>query len=268
MQFIKKIIKPKAERLVDYALKMQRHTSRRGEYIFIASLPKTGSTFMAKALSHLTGYRYVDLAYAYERNDQNLYLPKLVDAYSFGSVTHQHVRATGPNIKLMNMFSIKPVILVRNIFDIVVSIRDHMFNEGYAFPTFYCNEKFGDLDDTTQIDQIIEMGIPWYFNFYVSWYEATSSNRIEALWMQYENVIESWGEALTMISQFYTLNKTKQEIDDALQRTINMKKDRTRLNKGIAGRGDAALSDVQKEKIIKMSRFYPWVDFSLLGIEK
>ena len=149
-----------------------------------------------------------------------------------------------------------------------MSIRDHMFKEGFAFPTFYCNERFAELDEATQIDQIIELGIPWYFNFYVSWYEATSSNRIEALWMQYENVIESWVEALTMISQFYTLNKTKQEIEDALQRTMNMKKDRTRLNKGVAGRGDAALSDEQKEKIIEMSRFYPWVDFSLLGIEK
>ena len=77
---------------------------------------------MAKALSQLTGYRYVDLAYAYERNDQNLYLPRLIDAYSIDSVTHQHVRATGPNIELMNMFAIKPVILVSNQVYMLTSI--------------------------------------------------------------------------------------------------------------------------------------------------
>lgn len=245
---------------------MRKRTTRCGDYIFIASLPKTGSTFLAQALSHLTGYRYVGLAYAYERNDQNLYLPKLIDAYNFGSVTHQHVRATGPNIELMNMFSIKPVILVRNIFDIVVSIRDHMFNEGYAFPTFYCNERFLDLDEASQIDQIIELGLPWYFNFYVSWQEVSLSKTIPTLWMQYDNVIKDWGKALDTITQFYNINKTEEDIATALTHTAEMKKRRTRINIGVAGRGRNTLSSEQKERVVNMARFYPWVDFSMLGI--
>ncbi len=268
MQLINKFLRPKAERLINYSLRMQRQTSRRGEYIFIASLPKTGSTFMAKALENLTGFRYVNLAYAYERNDQNLYLPKLVDAFSFGSVTHQHVRATAPNIELMNTFSIRPVILTRNIFDVVISIRDHMFNEGYAFPTFYCNEKFQDLDESSQLDQIIELGLPWYFNFYVAWYEASSSKSIETLWMKYEEVIADWGAALEAVSQFYGMDKSKQEITVSLEQTREMQKQKTRLNVGVSGRGLNSLTEQQKERIVSMARFYPWVDFSMIGIEK
>lgn len=267
MTLIQKILRPKAERLVNYALRRQLNASGQGQYLFIASLPKSGSTFMAKALCNLTGYKYVDLSYAYERNDQNLYLPKLVDSYSYGSVTHQHVRATAANIELMNKFAIKPVITVRNIFDSVVSIRDHMFNEGFAFPTFYCNEKFEGLDKTTQYDQIIELGIPWYFNFYVSWHEAVVQNKIQALWLQYEEVIIDWVKALDTIQKFYKIEKTGQEIRSALDNTIGMRKDITRINKGIAGRGRDELTDSQKGKIISMSRFYPWIDFSMLGIE-
>jgi hypothetical protein len=261
-----KYIKPKAQRLVNYALKMQRLTSQRGEYIFIASSPKSGSTFMAKAMSHLTGYRYYDLADAYERNDQNLYLPKLIDVYSQGSVTHQHLRATGPNLELLNMFSIRPVIMTRNIFDTVVSIRDHMFKEGYAFPTFYCNERFAELDEHSQFDQIIELGIPWYFNFYVSWFEATRNHQIDALWINYEDVVQDWDKALVKLADFYGIEKTPEEIATALQQTREMKRTKTRLNKGVVGRGESALTTAQKDRIRSMARFYSWVDFSAIGI--
>lgn len=266
MRFLYKYIKPKAESLVNYALKMQRLTSKRGEYIFIASLPKSGSTFMAKAMMQLTGYRYHDLAYAYERNDQNLYLPKLIDAYSQGSVTHQHLRATGPNVELLKMFSIRPVIMTRNIFDIVVSIYDHIFLEGHAFPTFYCNERFDDLDEGRQLDQIIELGIPWYFNFYVSWFEVAEKNDVDTLWVRYEDVIQDWGRALAKLANFYGIEKTPEEIATALQQTQEMKRTETRLNVGISGRGNTKLTTAQKERIISMVRFYPWVNFSSIGI--
>ena len=135
---VKKFLHQPAENGLKRALSYKKRFSKKRDHLFVACMPKSGSTFLANALSELTGYRYVNLAYAYERSEQNLYLPKLIDSFSFGSVTHLHVRATESTIDLMKMFSIRPVILVRNIFDIVVSIRDHMFNEGFEFPTFFC----------------------------------------------------------------------------------------------------------------------------------
>jgi hypothetical protein len=221
---------------------------------------------MANALSELTGYRYVNLAYAYERNEQTLYLPKLIDSYSSGSVTHLHVRATQSTIDLMKLFSIRPVVLVRNVFDIVISIHDHMFQEGYEFPTFYCDKSFEGLEEASRFDFIIEHGIPWYFNFYVSWYEASFSKQIECLWLTYEDVIVDWHKAIRTIADFYSIGKTDEQIDQALERTMMKKKQKIRLNKGIVGRGSKSLSWEQKEKIINFARFYPWIDFSMIGI--
>jgi len=164
------------------------------------------------------------------------------------------------------MFSIKPVILVRNIFDVVVSIRDHMFNEGYEFPTFFCDEKFKNLDEKSQFDFIIEQGIPWYFNFYVSWHKAISEKRIEGLWLIYEEVVSDWHKALRKVADFYGIDTTDEKIDDALQQTLIKRKKKIRLNKGIVGRGFTFLTEEQRDKIVGMARFYPWIDFSSIGI--
>jgi len=238
------------------------------EFILIACMPKSGSTFLANALSQLTGYRYAHLTYAYERSEQNLYLPKLIDSSGFGSVTHIHLRATEATLDLLKMFSVKPVILVRNIFDIVVSIRDHMFNEGYEFPTFYCDDGFKTMDVENQYDFIIEQGLPWYFNFYVSWIKAIENHRVEALWLVYDEMISDWDKTLKQVADFYHIPRTDGEIADALQQTIAINKKKTRLNKGISGRSRSALTEDQRRKIARMARFYPDVDFSPIGIDR
>jgi hypothetical protein len=263
---IKSFLHQPAENCLRRALRFKERFSNRRDYLFIACMPKSGSTFLANALSELTGYRYVPLAYAYERSEQNLYLPKLIDSYSLGSVTHLHLRATESAIELLNMFSIRPIILVRNIFDVVVSIRDHILNEGFEFPTFYCDESFNLLDEKVQYDFIIEHGLPWYFNFFVSWHQAIAKSRIEGLWLIYDEVISDWNKTLRIVVDFYRINKTDEEIDLALHQTAAKSKRKTRLNKGISGRSRAALTEEQKNKIVSMARFYPGTDFAKIGI--
>ena len=262
-----RLIKAPGENGLQKVLSYKKRFAKYGDFLFIACMPKSGSTFMTNVLSELTGYPYSELIYAYERNDHNLYLPKLIDSYSFGTVTHMHVRATASNIDLMKKFSIQPVILVRNIYDIVVSIRDHMFKESYEFPTFYCNERFTELSKTDQYDFIIELGIPWYFNFYVSWQVAESSKNIKTCWLTFEDVVQDWVKAIRTVVNFYAIEKNETEIEKAIERTGQLNKKKTRLNKGIIGRGQTELTSAQKEKIRKFARFYPWIDFSKIGIK-
>lgn len=267
MNAFRGFLKKPAESGLNYALGYKQRKTRPKDHYLIACMPKSGSTFLANALSELTGYPYVYLAYAYERSEQNLYLPKLIDHYDVGTVTHLHLRATDSAIDLMRMFSIRPVILVRDIFDVVVSIRDHLFNEGYEFPTFFCDESIKRLDEQTQFDFIIEHGIPWYFNFFVSWHQALAGNRADGLWLKYEEVINDWFGALRMIADFYQIDKTDAQIELALKQTSAKSRKKTRLNKGVAGRSLTLLTDQQRDRIIRMARFYPDVDFSRMGIE-
>ena len=42
--------------------------------------------------------------------------------------------------------------------------------------------------------------------------------------------------------------------------------EKTRFNQGVVGRGAELLSERQKRRIVAMTRHYPWVDWSRVGI--
>ncbi len=261
-----------SERLVRSIWKLTKLLSKRGQYVFIACMPKTASTFLSFVLSELTGFTRVTLYEGLERTEQEPYLPKIIDAYSFPSVTQQHMKATRYNLRILRAFSIKPVILVRNIFDIPISLREYFFEEGlHKSFAFFANKNFADLDEQTQLDCIIELSLPWFIDFYVSWFEACRTGRIDAMWLTYEEAVTDWKATLQKVLNFYKIKKSDQEIEDALQKTLgkgSQKVVNIRLNKGFAGRGRLALTQSQKDKIIGLTRFYPWVDFTRLGIPR
>ncbi len=238
---------------------------RRRKHILIACMPKSGSTFLATAMMEVTGYSSFFLAYEAERNEQDLYLPNVVRAMDFHTVTQQHLRATKSNLEIMSAFSIRPVVLVRNLLDIVVSIHDHLDRGLFAGPSAYFNEEFRKRDGEDRIDQIIDLAIPWYIYFYVSWCMAERNNLCDPLWLRYEDVLDDRIAAIGKVLTFYDLQKSDEEIRSALDRASSRD---TRLNKGISGRGMAMLSEEQKQRIVRLTRYYPEVDFSRIGIPR
>ena len=87
-------------------------------------------------MANLTGYAHSYLAFAYKNVEQELYLPRIVDNYGKGVVVHQHFKANEPNLDLLMEFSIQPIVLVRNVFDVLVSLRDHL--NKYALDNIPC----------------------------------------------------------------------------------------------------------------------------------
>ncbi len=246
-----------------YYLKKRLEGLKKGASILIACMPKSGSTFLTTVLKDLTGFTNYPLVYTYSQNEQDIYLPRLIDAYTKNTVTQQHVRATVPNKYLMQLFDIKPVILTRNLFDIVVSYYDHIHNESLEVPAFYINDHFFKLSQSEKIDLIINMAMPWYFSFYSSWYDVSQKNEIDVLWVSYEELISDRIKTVNKVMNFYNIPTSNQEILNILEASA---KKQTRKNVGVFGRGEYMLSEVQKERIRSYKNHYPWVDFSVLGI--
>jgi hypothetical protein len=261
-----KLGKAPAMSLLRYVFKLKRMLGKRGDTIFLASVPKCGSTFLVNALVAVTGYPMTGLCYGRERQEQDLYYPRLVDAYGRDTVTRHHTRATVPNLQLMRMFSIRPVIVVRNFLDVVPSIHDHLYKTNFRFPFLYANDRFPELDEKAQIDFIIETGLPWYFHFYVAWFDACASGETEALWITFEEMVADWTGTLRRILEFHGLERTDAQIGRALEQTRGLGADALRLNKGKVGRGKLKLTEAQRQKILDLARYYPWVDFSRVGI--
>jgi uncharacterized protein DUF4214 len=137
-----------------------------GRHLFIACVPKSASTFLKNLLVNVTGYRDLFTVYAAGQSEHEIYLPTLRESAHLDTVTQQHCRASDANVHLMQGFGIRPVVLVRNIFDSVMSLLD-FYNQG-AFQTSFARADWMVLDEETKIDLLIENVIPWYFQFVAS----------------------------------------------------------------------------------------------------
>lgn len=246
-----------------YYLKERLEGMQKGTSILVACMPKSGSTFLTTVLKDLTGFANYPFVYTHSQNEQDLYLPRLIEAYTKDTITQQHLRAAVPNKGLLKLFDIKPVILTRNLFDIVVSYYDHIHNDSVEVPAFYINERFFELNQSEKFDLIINMAMPWYFSFYSSWYDVGQKKEMDVLWVSYEELMSNKIQTIKKVLQFYNINVNDQEVLNTLEAST---KKQTRKNVGISGRGESLLSDEQKERIRSYKKHYPWVDFSVLGI--
>lgn len=234
-----------------------------GRHIFIACVPKCASTFLKNVLVGLTGYRDVFMVSSAGQTEHEIYLPTLLETANFDTVTQQHCRASDANIQLMEAFEIRPVVLVRNIFDAVMSLLD--FYDSGAYRNTYFRTDYPALDRETKIDLLIDNVIPWYFQFLASWSNAEKEEKLEVFWLSYEDLIADKAKGIKDVLRFYGLGAKHSDIEQGIA-AIESEKRKTRFNKGVAGRGDAGLSDGQKERIRSLARCFPTTDFGRFGL--
>ncbi len=268
-ELVKAIIKPAAmnfnttgfiEWKADYVLEKYSDS----KYILVTSPPKCSSTFMSKTLSKILDFDHGTLVSMHDRIEQDFYEPKLVDYYGKGYVIQQHLRGGDRHLDLLKKYDIQVVVLLRNIYDIVVSFYDHLHNENDIWFMVYIHPSFYDLDQVTQYDLLIDFLCPWIISYYVSWYRIEQEKTHDLLWVQYEDFIPNKFDTIKDI-----LQKTNYPVDEAKIKSVLEAKHsskKMRINKGVQGRGKVALSDEQKLRIKSLTRYYPTIDFSPLGL--
>jgi hypothetical protein len=204
----------------------------------------------------------------YKDNEQDIYLPRVIDAIGKNIVMHQHTKATERNIAILSGLSVRPVIHLRNIYDCIVSLRD--FFDSLECPRMFfahIESNYKSLDEKQKLNMLVDFAAPWYINFYVSWCEAERRGDVEMLWTTYEELIENTNQLVERILKWYRLERYIPHIESAI-RVVGEKRSRNRYNKGVKGRGEHMLSDSQKERIRNMTTYYPKVDFGRLGLER
>ncbi len=238
-------------------------TEELGRHIFIACVPKSASTFLKNLLVNLTGFRDLFAVYAAGQSEHEIHLPALREFAQHDTVTQQHCRASDANVHLMQGFGIRPVVLVRNIFDSVMSLLD-FYNSG-ASQTSYFKADWHALDEETKIDLLIDNVVPWYFQFVASWDLAEKQKRVELHWLTYEELISDKPSTVVGVLEFYGLGASRRGVEERIAE-IESEERKNRFNKGVAGRGKTGLTDRQKDRIRRQARFYPSADLSRLGL--
>jgi len=237
--------------------------------VVVAAVPKAGSTFLANTLIQATGLRGFRLCAAYSTNEHDLYLPALLLMRSSGCVSQLHVKGTYHNAALMRSFGIRPVILVRRIEDIVVSLRHDLQQKdnrrtagtgmhGYSF--VWQDRDTSALSDERLTDLIIDLALPWFVNFYVSWHRLCEQGAVDALWVTYEQLLERKEATVREVLDFLGLEAVRPIDDELLGRRYDTFRD------GRVGLGASVLSEAQRRRIRAQCSYYPTVDFAKYGL--
>jgi hypothetical protein len=239
-----------------------------GKHIFIACMPKSSSTFLTEVLSDITGYSIVNFRQKPINNfiEQEINISEIEKYRGINTVTQQHTRGSEANFKILEENKCFTLVLVRNIFDIVISSFDHSQMTGLVGSSLaYANNEYFKLSDTEKEDFIIKLALPWYFHFYVSWYDRIlNSGSKKIRWVVYEDFINDPTNYLKEILRFCECSINSEQIRKSYEK-IKSDERKSRINKGVHGRG-SVLTEKQKNIICEYTAFYPWVDFSLIGI--
>ncbi len=232
--------------------------------IVVAAAPRTGSTFLTNVLIKATKLPNFRLCSGYATNEHDLYLPALCIVNDSGCVSQMHMKGSFHNASLINRFKIRQIILVRNIYDIVASLFDdlrkkeempgyHTGESGYSF--LWLDSATKNMNDEDLIDMIIDLAIPWYVNFYVSWYRLAEQNIVNPIWVNYEDMMNDKNNTIISILNFIDF-----PFNGEINSTILNEKYST-YNKGGSGRGNILLSDERKRRIMEKFSYYEDVNF-------
>ncbi|HCX66205.1 MAG: hypothetical protein CMI61_02685 [Parvibaculum sp.] len=123
----------------------------------------------------------------------------------------------------------------------------------------FASQDHVNLPDAELETFIVQLAIPWYINFYVSWHDCPS-----VLWINYQEVTTDSKDAIKRILHHAgRKNIRDEEIEMALE---NRNSSADRMNVGRPGRG-RMLSDENKALIRQYCSAYPRIDFSRIGVD-
>ena len=227
--------------------------------------PKSGSSWLTKLLMPLLGWQPTALAGAWDRREQEVDLRRMlefpgVDLFSI----QQHCRFSQPTRDFVKKFRVRVILQGRNVWDSVVSVRDHFLRESTISPMCYVDESFRNRPPLQQLDLIVDLAVPWYLNFYASWFTARQTGEVDFLWIDYESLCRDTAGQLRRIVAYLGLSRSAAEIEEALRTAAGTA---TRLNVGRPGRGAELLTPEQKDRIARLRTYYPQVDFSPVGLD-
>ena len=227
----------------------QPRTQAKPVHILIACMPKSGSTFLSDVIGQCPGFRRAILTPSAGRREQEIDEQLLRKLGKVSYVAQHHVRNSEWTSEMCNAYGVAPIVLVRSLQDVVVSLRDHMRRESAVFPQFFADASHADLDDSALEAMLARLALPWYLNFYMSWRETPG-----AMMVNYEDLTASPVEVIREILSFSGANTTAEEVEEAVVKA--KAKETSRLNVGVSGRG-ASLQPETIQIILDLVDLYP-----------
>ncbi len=218
-------------------------------HILLACMPKSGSTFLSDVISQLPGFRRALLYPSSDRREQELDEFCLREVNRHDYVAQSHTRYSEWTADMCRAYNLTPIVLVRSLLDVIVSLRDHVRTQSHVWPMFFAEPPHAHQDEARLELMIAKLATPWYLNFYMSWRRAP-----RALMVSYEEMLRDPVALTHRIVNFAGAGAPLEEVRDAVERVQAAA--RSRLNVGVAGRG-AKLRAETIHTVLDLMDYYP-----------
>ena len=226
---------------------------RRRPHILLACMPKSASSFLTAAIIALPRMRHGDIYVGEPGDEPDLDRVKMMRLSGTSYVCQHHIRFTPKVARQTKQFDITPVVLTRNLFDCVVSMRDEWRKFGVLGGPPSSLSEIANLRDD-QLDVFIaDVIMPWYVTFFVTWSYCSGAIRV-----RYKDVKADPHNVIAMICEKAEIDASTADIDRAVAVALAQA---PRMNKAISGRGQG-INEQAKSHIRALAAHYPDVDFS------
>lgn len=221
-----------------------RQMGRKRPIVMLAFPPKAAGTYFRTAAIFAVGGQLVRAVHAQGGRDAQLYLPTFV-AYYAGAVTNQnlvahvHMQALPANIQFLEMFGIRPIVMIRSIPDMLASYWDMLETDPEARRdglNCLIPEDFADMSERAKADFLIDIVAPWYVSFFATWRRYADSDPERVCLLRYDEFVAEPAETLMRAVAHARLPRTYEDCRAALDRAWDMR-DKCRYNQAVSGRG-------------------------------
>lgn len=210
-------------------------------WIFIACMPKSGSTFISQKLASITGYSHARPISYYMDIEQNIDVRMVPRLLRKKIVCQMHTPGRLFNIDVMRHYGIRPVILIRDPRDVLLSSHDHFFRETPVGPMGSLDPDWFNWDFEQRLEYLIIHELPRIREWYELWW--ANKFRIDHLVVRYEELVRSPETKLDLFERILKFYKLEAFLPGLARLADDTDKELRRANVMQAGRWREGFSD-------------------------
>lgn len=222
--------------------------------------PKSASTYVTRLLARATGGEVAyggDLSVETAQDFTIAGIARSVD-HPAPLIFKHHVQANALCLLAIERLQIRYVNTVRNLFDTIVSVDEHLQRttnaNGVALWSEMKVRDFKEWDDAQRYGFIVDHIMPWYIRYFWGWWRRDPGSLL-----YYEDLVQH-------PDTFHAQLAARLQVPvEQLTEDLVAKSAANRFNIGRAGRC-APLRPVHLSQMRRMASYYPGPDYGRLGL--
>jgi hypothetical protein len=240
-----------------------RSIGARRPLLLLSFAPKSAGTYFRQAAMHAIRGQLIRMCHAQGGRDGTLYLPNILacclDDTAPATVTHIHMQALAANRNFIEAVGLKPIIMIRDIADMLASFLDMLEVDPVARAEgLNCQvpKDFCALDRGAKLDFMIDVIAPWYASYFATWKDFADASPATVCVLHYQEFCDAPAETLYKAICHAGFATTRFQCRQSVELAWR-DKENYRYNKGVSGRGKDYFQPDHFERLQKLLAYYP-----------